>query len=185
MSVGPELVTSRLRLRRWRATDREPFAALNADPRVMEHFPRPLTRVDSDRLVAQIESGFAQCGFGLWAVQVQASDEFIGFTGLAVPAFEAHFMPAVEVGWRLAHSAWGNGYATEAARAALAFGFEEIGLAGVVSLTTAGNLRSRAVMERLAMTRDPGDDFDHPDLPDGSPLRGHVLYRIAAPAGTR
>jgi RimJ/RimL family protein N-acetyltransferase len=182
VSGAPELETPRLRLRRWRAADREPFAALNADPAVMEHFPAPLGRGESDELVERIELGFARRGFGLWAVEVRESREFVGFTGLAVPSFEAHFMPAVEVGWRLARSAWGNGYATEAGRAALAFGFEEAGLPEVVSLTSVGNLRSRAVMERLGMTRDPTDDFGHPLLPERHPLYRHVLYRLRAPA---
>jgi ribosomal-protein-alanine N-acetyltransferase len=109
---------------------------------------------------------------------VRGTGEFVGFTGLAVTEFEAHFTPAVEVGWRLARSAWGNGYATEAARAALSFGFEEAGLNEVVSFTAPANRRSRAVMERIGMSRDPRDDFDHPGLPGGHPLRPHVLYRV-------
>jgi ribosomal-protein-alanine N-acetyltransferase len=147
----------------------------------MEHFPGLLTRRQSDELVEKIEAGFEANGFGLWALEVRGSGEFIGFTGLAVPEFEAHFTPAVEVGWRLARSAWGSGYATEAARAALGFGFGEVGLAEVVSFTVPANRRSRAVMERIGMGRDPRDDFDHPSLPVGHPLRPHVLYRIAAP----
>jgi RimJ/RimL family protein N-acetyltransferase len=171
----------RLKLRGWRDDDREPFAAMNADPVVMEHFPAVLTRRQSDELVEKIEAGFEANGFGLWALEVRESGEFIGFAGLSVPGFEAHFTPAVEVGWRLARSAWGSGYATEAARAALRFGFEEAGLEEVVSFTTVDNDRSRAVMERLGMSRDPGDDFDHPGLPVGHPQRPHVLYRLAAP----
>jgi ribosomal-protein-alanine N-acetyltransferase len=146
----------------------------------MEHFPAVLTRRQSDELVERIEGGFEASGFGLWALEVRGTGEFIGFTGLAVPEFEADFTPAVEVGWRLARSAWGSGYATEAARAALQFAFEEAGLSEIVSLTTPANRRSRAVMERIGMKRDPGDDFDHPGLPVGHPLRPHVLYRIAA-----
>jgi RimJ/RimL family protein N-acetyltransferase len=122
---GPELRTERLLLRRWRETDREPFAALNADPEVMEHFPGPMAREESDTFVDRIETHFAEHGFGLWAVEVVSTGSFAGFVGLAVPRFQAHFTPAVEVGWRLARQRWGNGYATEAARAALAFGFEE------------------------------------------------------------
>jgi RimJ/RimL family protein N-acetyltransferase len=179
--AAPELRTERLLLRGWREQDREPFAALNADPAVMEHFPAPLDRVRSDALVDAIEARFERDGFGLWALEVESSGEFIGFTGLAIPAFEAHFTPAVEVGWRLARSAWGQGYATEAGRAALAFGFGQGGLAEVVSFTSAGNLRSRAVMERLGMRRDPADDFEHPDLAPDDPLRPHVLYRLATP----
>jgi ribosomal-protein-alanine N-acetyltransferase len=144
----------------------------------MEHFPRTLTRRESDELVEKVEAGFEANGFGLWAVEVRATGEFVGFTGLDVPGFEAHFTPTVEVGWRLARSAWGNGYATEAARGALAFGFEEVGLKEIVSFTTPSNRRSRAVMERLGMSHDPPDDFDHPNLPPGHPQRPHVLYRL-------
>lgn len=173
---GPELRTPRLTLRRWRPADREPFAALNADPLVMEHFPRVLTREESDELVDRIEAGFESRGFGLWAVDVRESGGFIGFVGLAVPSFEAHFTPAVEVGWRLARSAWGHGYATEGALAALEFGFGTAGLEEIVSLTTPDNKRSWAVMERLGMRREPADDFEHPAM--GDPLRHHVLYRL-------
>jgi ribosomal-protein-alanine N-acetyltransferase len=151
---------------------------MNADPAVMEHFPGLLSRRQSDELVERIETGFAENGFGLWALEVRETAEFIGFVGLAAPGFEAHFTPAVEVGWRLARSAWGNGYATEAALAALEFGFEEVGLGEIVSLTTVANRRSQAVMERIGMRRDPRDDFDHPDLPVGHPQRPHVLYRV-------
>ena len=135
---------------------------MNADPEVMEYFPAPLDRRESDGLIEQIEAGFERDGFGLWALEVLASGEFIGFAGLASPRLEAHFTPAVEVGWRLARGAWGQGYATEAGRAAIAFGFGERGLEEIVSFTSATNARSRAVMERLGMTHDPGDDFDHP-----------------------
>lgn len=177
--MGDLLGTERLILRRWRQADREPFAAINADPAAMEHFPATLTREQSDELVERIEAGFEQHGFGLWALELRDRGQFVGFAGLAVPGFEAHFTPAVEVGWRLARSAWGNGYAIEAGRAALAFGFGEAGLAEVVSFTAAGNARSRRVMERLGMTHDPADDFDHPSLPKGHRLRRHVLYRTA------
>jgi ribosomal-protein-alanine N-acetyltransferase len=170
-----------LSLRRWREEDREPFAAINADPRVMEFFLAPLTRGQSDELIGRIEEGFERRGFGLWALEPKEGGEVIGFAGLEVPGFEAHFTPAVEVGWRLARPAWGHGYATEAARAALRFGFDRVGLEEVVSFTSAGNLRSRAVMERIGMSRDPGDDFDHPGIPAGHPLRRHVLYRLRAP----
>jgi RimJ/RimL family protein N-acetyltransferase len=183
MGAISELSTPRLTLRGWREADREPFGELNADPEVMEYFPRALTRGESDGLVESIEAGFKQHGFGLWAVEVTEAGEFIGFTGLAVPSFEAHFTPAVEVGWRLARSAWGHGYATEAARAALAFGFEQAELDEVVSFTSAGNARSRAVMKRLGMTHNSGDDFNHPNLTEGDPLRRHVLYRLRAKPG--
>ncbi len=147
----------------------------------MEHFLAPLSRRQSDELIDRIERGFDQHGFGLWALEVREGGELIGLTGLSVPEFEADFMPAVEVGWRLAASAWGQGYATEAAAAALGFGFERCGLAEVVSFTSAGNRRSRAVMERIGMRRDAEGDFDHPWIPAGHPLRRHVLYRIRAP----
>ncbi|GIH71493.1 GNAT family N-acetyltransferase [Sphaerimonospora thailandensis] len=167
--------TERLLLRRWRDGDREPFATLNAGPAVMEHFPAPLTREESDALADHIESGFEQRGFGLWAVE--ADGQFIGFTGLSVP----RFTPCVEIGWRLARSTWGHGYATEAALAVLADGFGRVGLTEIVSFTAVPNLRSQAVMRRIGMTRDPEEDFDHPALPKGSPLRRHVLYRIRVP----
>jgi ribosomal-protein-alanine N-acetyltransferase len=177
MSAGNEPTTARLLLRRWREADHEPFAALNADPLVMEYFPARLSRSESDDLIARIEAGFDQHGYGLWALELRATGEFVGFSGLEMPSFEAHFTPAVEVGWRLARSAWGQGYATEAGRVSLAFGFEAVGLEEIVSLTSVANLRSRAVMERLGMTHDPGDDFDHPGLPEANHLRRHVLYR--------
>jgi RimJ/RimL family protein N-acetyltransferase len=174
---GNERRTERLILRRWREADREPFAALNADPDVMDYFPTGLTRAESDQMIARIEAGFDRRGYGLWALQLRATGEFIGFTGLDTPSLEAHFTPAVEVGWRLARSAWHQGYATEAAWASLAFGFEEAGLEEIVSLTSTVNVRSRAVMERIGMTHDPADDFDHPDLEEGHRLSRHVLYR--------
>jgi RimJ/RimL family protein N-acetyltransferase len=178
MPDGPELRTGRLLLRRWRETDRDAFAELNADPEVMEYFPDSLTREESDALVDHIEVGFEQHGFGLWAVELVATSEFIGFTGLAVPAFEAHFTPAVEVGWRLKRSVWGHVYATEAARAAMTYGFDEAGLRQIVSFAPANNVRSRAVMQRIGMSHDPAEDFDHPRLA-GHALCRFVLYRIS------
>ena len=169
--------TERLVLRRWLERDRAPFAAMNADPEVMAHFPAPLSREESDAFVDRIEAGFDEHGFGLWALEVRSSGVFMGFTGLAVPSFEAAFTPAVEIGWRLQRSAWGGGYATEAARAALDVAFDQIGLREVVSFTSTVNERSQAVMRRLGMTHDPADHFDHPRVPPG-PLRRHVLYRM-------
>jgi ribosomal-protein-alanine N-acetyltransferase len=174
----PEIRTERLLLRGWRAADREPFAALNADREVMRHFPSTLSRAESDRLVAAIAEGWERHGLGLWAVEVASEGRFIGFVGLSRPSFKADFLPAVEVGWRLARDAWGQGYATEAAAAAVAFCFETLGLAEIVSFTVPGNERSRRVMDRLGMTHQAADDFDHPKLPDGHPLRRHVLYRL-------
>jgi RimJ/RimL family protein N-acetyltransferase len=174
----PRLETARLLLREWRDADREPFAAMNADPRVMEHFPAQLTPAESDALIARMTAGWVADGFGLWAVERQADGRLVGFTVLVAPTFEAHFTPAVEIGWRFAVEAWGQGYATEAARAALRFGFEDLDLAEIVSFTVPANMRSRAVMERLGTTRNPADDFDHPRLPPGHPIRHHVLYRL-------
>jgi RimJ/RimL family protein N-acetyltransferase len=175
--IPRELPTTRLRLRRWRAADAEPFAAMNADPQVMEYFPKRLTREESDSLIARIEQRFERSGFGLWAVEVVDTSTFAGFIGLAVPHFEAHFTPCIEIGWRLAAEFWGRGLATEGARAVLAFGFKSLGLNQIVSFTTAANMRSRRVMEKLGMTHDADDDFDHPLL-TGHPLERHVLYRI-------
>jgi RimJ/RimL family protein N-acetyltransferase len=174
---APTIHTLRLDLRPWRDEDLPAFAALNADPRVMEFLPRPLDRAESDARAARIRDHFERRGFGLWAVEVPRVIEFIGFVGLSVPDFEASFTPCVEVGWRLAHEHWGQGYATEAARAALDFGFRRLALDEIVSFTVPTNRRSRGVMERIGMTRTPADDFDHPALPAGHPLRRHVLYR--------
>lgn len=174
-----ELRTERLLLRRWRAEDREPFAALNADPPVMEHFPGPYSRAESDAAVDRIEAHFQQHGFGLWAVEIPDVAPFAGFVGLSIPRFEASFTPCVEIGWRLAADHWGRGYATEGARAALAFGFESLRLNEIVSYTVPENVRSRRVMEKLGMTHDASHDFDHPLLPAGHKLSRHVLYRIA------
>lgn len=178
MTTVPELRTERLLLRGWSETDREPFAALNADRAVMKHFPATLTRAESDAFVDRIVGAWASDGNGLWAVERRSDGRFLGFVGLARPTFEAHFTPAIEIGWRLASDAWGRGYATEAARAALRWGFAVLGADEIVSFTSTGNSRSRAVMERLGMTHDPADDFDHPLIAPGDPLRRHVLYRL-------
>ncbi|HET7029272.1 MAG TPA: GNAT family N-acetyltransferase [Candidatus Limnocylindrales bacterium] len=175
----PRIRTERLLLREWRESDREPFAAMNADPEVMRFMSRALDRPDSEAMIERIEAHWAADGYGLWAVERADDGSFIGFVGLAAPAFEASFTPCLEVGWRLARSAWGHGFATEAARAALRFGFDTLDLAEIVSFTTVANLRSRAVMERVGMTRDPADDFDHPNLPADHPIRRHVLYRLS------
>jgi RimJ/RimL family protein N-acetyltransferase len=179
MAIPHEFCTDRLRLRRWLPTDRESFAALNADRRVMEHLPGPLSRAESDAMVARIEAHFSRHDFGQWAVEIPTVASFVGFIGLSVPGFEAHFTPCVEIGWRLAAEYWGRGYATEGAAAALAIAFDVIGLDEVVSFTVPENVRSRRVMERIGMMHDPTDDFDHPMLPEGHRLRRHVLYRIA------
>ncbi len=173
-----ELESPRLRLRCWRDEDRASFAALNADPTVMEHFPSTLSRAESDALVDRIENGLAERGWGLWAVEVRNTGSFIGFVGLNPATFDAPFTPAVEVGWRLASGHWGRGYATEGARAALDYGFAELGLEEMVSFTTVANLRSRRVMERLGMRHNPADDFENPTVPEGHPIRPHALYRL-------
>jgi ribosomal-protein-alanine N-acetyltransferase len=174
----PEIATQRLRLRGWRPADRAPFAELNADPEVTRYLSGVLDRAGSDALVDRTVGHWQAFGFGLWAVERTEDRRFLGFTGLSRPAFVARFTPAVEVGWRFARAAWGNGYATEAAAAAVGFGFDIAGLEEIVSFTVPDNQRSRRVMERLGMTRDPADDFDHPSLPPGHPLRRHVLYRL-------
>ena len=174
-----ELRTARLLLRQWQDADLEPFAELNADPEVMRYFPSALDRQQSDALAGRARTGLEEQGWGLWAVEVSGGARFIGFVGLARPPFEAHFTPAVEVGWRLARAHWGEGYATEGAHAVLAFAFEDLGIDEVVSFTTPANQRSRNVMERLGMTRDPVDDFEHPLLPAGWT---HVLYRLGRAA---
>jgi ribosomal-protein-alanine N-acetyltransferase len=175
--MAPVLRTERLLLRDWRDADRGPFAALNADREVMEHFPSTLSRAQSDALVDRIRGELRDGDWGLWAIEVADTAEFVGFTGLTRQTFPAPFTPAVEVGWRLARAAWGRGYATEAARAAVTQGFGS-DLEEIVSMTSTGNLRSQAVMQRLGMHRDPADDFDHPNVPAGSPHRRHVLYRL-------
>jgi RimJ/RimL family protein N-acetyltransferase len=176
-----DLRTRRLRLRPWQAADREPFARMNADPDVMAYFASPLTRHQSDTIADRIEAQFARMGWGLWAVEIPGVTPFAGFIGLATPRFDAHFTPCTEVGWRLARECWGAGYATEGAAAALEFGFGTLGLAEIVSFTAVENRRSIRVMERLGMTRDSADDFDHPGLPPGHRLRPHVLYRTRRP----
>lgn len=172
------LTTSRLLLRPWRASDRAAFAAINADPVVMEYFPSILTAKQTEAMVDRIEAHITQHGFGLWAVEIPNVTAFAGFIGLCYPRFTASFTPCVEIGWRLGLDYWGQGYATEGARAALQYGFDVLGLQEILSFTSPLNRRSRKVMEKLGMTHDPADDFDHPLVPEGHPLRRHVLYRI-------
>lgn len=150
---------------------------MNADPAVMEHFPSLLTSTESAALIERIETCFEANGYGLWAVELSGESDFIGFVGLVPVDIDVAFAPAVEVGWRLARPFWGRGIATEAASAAMAFGLDELDLPGLVAYTAEGNLRSRRVMERLEMRRDPAEDFAHPGLPAGHPLAPHVLYR--------
>jgi RimJ/RimL family protein N-acetyltransferase len=175
----PEVITTaRLRLRHWLDSDLLPFAAMNADPQVMEHFPALLSREESDAGVGRIKAHFERHGFGLWAVEIPGVTPFAGFIGLSIPSYETPFTPCVEIGWRLAADYWGRGYATEGARAALAVGFDQLRLDEIVSFTATGNLASRRVMEKIGMVRDPADDFDHPTIAVGHPIRRHVLYRV-------
>jgi RimJ/RimL family protein N-acetyltransferase len=172
------LETPRLRLRPWQEGDREPFHRMTADARVMEFFAGLLSRAESDATIDRIQAHFAQHGFGFFAAELRATGEFIGFAGLSHTPFEAHFTPCVEIGWRLAASHWNQGLATEGARECLRYAFEELALAEVVAFTVPANQRSRRVMEKLGMMRDPAGDFEHPRLPEGHPLRRHVLYRV-------
>jgi RimJ/RimL family protein N-acetyltransferase len=172
--------TERLILRCWQDSDRQPFAEINADPRVMEFFPNTLTREQSDRVVDRIEASFTQRGFGLCAVELRSDRIFLGFIGLSVPNFEAHFTPCVEIGWRLAAHSWGQGFAFEGARAIAAYAFNTLKLDSLVSFTAEQNIRSRRVMEKIGMTFNPADTFDHPNLPESHLLRRHVLYRLRA-----
>jgi RimJ/RimL family protein N-acetyltransferase len=176
--VPVPITAERLRLRPWRDEDQAPFAVLNADPRVMKYFPKLLDRDESDGLAARISGRLSERGFGLWAVEVPGVVDFIGFVGLSDAGFPARFTPCIEIGWRLAFEHWGKGYATEAAVAALTHAFGLLGLMEVVSFTVPGNSRSRRVMERLGMKRNPDDDFHHPNVPERHPLRPQVLYRL-------
>ncbi|MBS0445480.1 MAG: GNAT family N-acetyltransferase [Proteobacteria bacterium] len=177
-----EATTPRLRLRGWRDADRAPFAALNADPTVMEYFPAAISREASDAGIAAWQAQLDERGWSNWAVERRDSGEFIGFVGLSVPRRTLPCSPCVEIGWRLARAHWGHGFASEAARASLAIGFDTIGLAEIVSFTALDNRRSRAVMERIGMTNDPAEDFEHPGVPEGHALRLHCLYRLGRDA---
>jgi len=185
MLDGVELVTARLRLRQWHDADLEPWLALNRDPEVMTYFPALLDRDHARAIMTKIQSSIDDHGYGLWAVEVVGGARFIGFCGIRDIPFGAAFTPAVEIGWRLARDHWGKGYATEAARASLAYGFDTLGLPEIVAMVVPANQRSIAVCERLGMRRDPSADFDHPLIPEGavsvggfSPRR-HALYRIS------
>jgi RimJ/RimL family protein N-acetyltransferase len=178
MTHNSIIETPRLLLRPWRDADREPFARMNADPRVMEFYPALLSAEESNAMVDRAEAHWIRHGFGPWAVELRATGQFLGYIGLVVPGFEAHFTPCVEIGWRLAADYWGCGLATEGAHAVLLHAFTTFALDAVVSFTVPANLRSRRVMEKLGMTHDPAEDFDHPSLPAGHPLCRHVLYRL-------
>jgi RimJ/RimL family protein N-acetyltransferase len=172
------IVTDRLILREWTDADREPFATLNSDPRVMEFMPDRLTREESDLLFDRITGHFARHGFGLYAAELREDRSFAGFIGLAIPRFLAPFMPCVEIGWRLSAHHWGRGLATEGAKAVVRHAFDNLRLDELVSMTVPANLRSRRVMEKIGLTHSPSEDFDHPNLPEAHRLRRHVLYRL-------
>ncbi|NQD38234.1 GNAT family N-acetyltransferase [Permianibacter sp. IMCC34836] len=173
------LKTTRLLLRQWRPEDAKPFAELNADPEVMQHFPARLTAAESDAMLTRCQQHIEVHGWGLWAVEQIDGGDFIGFVGLSRPRFQAAFTPCVEVGWRLRRSAWGHGFASEAATACLHFGFDTLQLDEIVSFTAASNTRSQCVMQRLGMRHNPADNFLHPLLDPQHPITPHVLYRIA------
>jgi RimJ/RimL family protein N-acetyltransferase len=179
------LTTERLVLRPWREEDLAPFAALNADPEVMRYFPKRLSREESDAMAARLAAAVERDGWGMWAVARRDSGDFIGFTGAGVPRFDLPFLPAVEIGWRLSRTSWGHGLATEAARATVDHCFGVLGLAEVVALVSVTNDRSRAVMRRLGMERDPAGDFEHPAYDPQDPLRFHALYRLRRPDAAR
>lgn len=177
MPILIELQTQRLLLRCWRESDREPFSAMNADRRVMEFFPAVQSRSASDASIDSWQAQFAQQGWSNWAVELLACGRFIGFIGLSIPKRLLPFSPCVEIGWRLAAEHWGQGFATEGARAALRAGFERLGLDEIVSFTSVLNVPSQVVMRRIGM-RDAHQDFEHPGVPEGHPLRLHCLYRM-------
>jgi RimJ/RimL family protein N-acetyltransferase len=180
VDAGPELRTERLLLRRWRAGDLEACAAMNADPRVMEYFPAPLSRRQSAEFIERMEGSFEDCGYGLWAVELPGEVPFVGCVGLLAVGEELPFAPAVQVGWRLVRAHWGRGLGGEAASAAAAFGVDRLGLRELVAYTAERNERSRRLMERLGMRHDAAEDFAHPGLPVGHPLAPHVLYRLGS-----
>jgi RimJ/RimL family protein N-acetyltransferase len=180
---GPVLTTARLVLRPFKDVDRAPFFALNTHPDVVASFGSAPSRAESDAVVDHIEEEMARDGWGLWAVEVTGSTSFAGMVGLHRVRPQLPCAPAVEVEWRLDPDFWGRGYATEAAVASLRFGFEEAGLTEIVAFTTTLNTRSQAVMRRIGMRHDPESDFDHPLVPEGSPLRRHVLYRVTSAPG--
>jgi RimJ/RimL family protein N-acetyltransferase len=174
-----EIRTGRTLLRQWKDSDLPAWIAMNADVEVRRYFPTVHTPEEAAGEASRIHTGIAQRGWGAWALEIPGEVPFAGFVGLIVPAFQAHFVPAVEIGWRLSRATWGKGYATEAAEAALAFAFAQLELPEVVSMTVPANTPSQAVMRRLGLTRDAADDFDHPRVEDGHPFKRHVLYRIS------
>lgn len=176
-----ELRTQRTLLRQWRDSDLAPWAAMNADPVVRQHFTSVLTADAAAGEAGRMRAALDQRGWGAWVLEVPGELPFAGFVGLIVPAWSAHFTPAVEIGWRLPQAAWGRGYASEAAAAAAAFALQQLQLPELVAITVPGNLPSRRVMARIGMVHDVEGDFDHPRIDAGHPLRRHVLYRLRRP----
>lgn len=175
-----EIISSkRILLREWRDSDIAPFIMMNADKKVMEHFPRVLTERETEEMITRIKNHFQHHKFGLWAAESKETEEFMGFIGLSTPSFSAHFTPCVEIGWRLALPYWGKGLATEGAKAVLEYGFDQLDLKEIVSFTTITNLRSQRVMEKIGMSHQAIDDFNHPNLPLTHVLSRHVLYRLS------
>ncbi len=172
------LQTDRIILRQWEEKDLEPFAQLNADPRVMEYFPKLLTREESDDIVRRLKGHIEKYGWGFWAASLISTGELVGLIGMQHVGFNAPFTPAVEIGWRLAQKYWGQGYAPEGAIACLQYAFNTLELDQVVAFTFEGNLRSRRVMEKIGMHHNAKDDFNHPQVLPNHPLMRHVLYRI-------
>jgi RimJ/RimL family protein N-acetyltransferase len=179
--VIPVLETERLRIRPLREEDAGAFAELNADPRVMEHYPRVQTREESVARLAELIERGRRGGLGVWACELRGSGEWLGCLALSDWCFPERQVHGTEIGWKIAHAHWGRGYAPEGARRLLRYAFGELGLGEIIALTAERNDRSRRVMEKLGMARDPGGDFDHPKVPEGHPARRHVLYRLAAP----
>jgi RimJ/RimL family protein N-acetyltransferase len=179
--TAPIIETERLILRNWTEADAAPLAAMNSDPRVMEFFPEPWSAAQSDAFLERAQAAIAERGYGIFALEEKASAGLIGFAGLAPVGFTAHFTPAIHISWRLARRAWGSGYATEAASAALTDGFSRRELSEIVAFTPEWNTRSRRVMEKIGMHRDPNGDFIHPGVPTGHKLAHHVLYRCTRP----
>ncbi|KTD11233.1 GNAT family N-acetyltransferase [Legionella jamestowniensis] len=172
--------SKRLIIREWLETDYPLFIEMNADAQVMQYFPAILSEKETMAMLARIHAHIQQHGFGLWAAELKETAEFIGFIGLNIPSFSAHFSPCVEIGWRLSPRFWGKGLAIEGAKAVLAYGFKQLGLKEIVSFTTITNVRSQRVMQKIGMTCDGKDNFCHPNLPLKHPLSPHVLYRITS-----
>lgn len=176
MNAVSEIQTARLWLRQWKQEDLQPFAAMSLDAQVMEYFPSTLDTKESEAIALKCQSLIQEQGWGFWAVELKENQQFIGFIGLHRPTAALPFSPCVEVGWRLARPYWGQGYATEGAKASLHFGFSTLGLSEIVAFTSVLNFKSMNVMRKLGMDR--AELFNHPDIPSDHKLYPHVLYRL-------